>query len=225
MVGSRSICILDDLVPAALSKAIANESKLSDEIRSIEGMSGQKYRSFINNLISSLSDARYLEVGSWAGSTATAALYQNSVKCTCIDNWSEFGGPKEKFFSNIEKVKSPKIDFQFIEKDFRAVDYSAAGSFNVYMFDGPHEEKDQYDGLMLAQPALDSSYVFIVDDWNWERVRVGTLKAIASSNSRVSFCTEIRTTRDGSHPLIAHTQSDWHNGYFIAVLHKQRANR
>jgi len=55
----------------------------------------------------------------------------------------------------MERVRSPTVDFRFIESDFRAVDYSAIGRFNVYLFDGPHQEQDQYDGIMVARTALD----------------------------------------------------------------------
>jgi hypothetical protein len=139
-----------DIVKQSLDRAVANISSLPDFIRAIDGMSGQKYRTFINNLVGSHPDARYLEIGSWTGSTATAALYGNSVRAVCIDNWSQFGGPKATFVANIERVLSPTIDFQFIEKDFRSIDYTVIGNFNVYLFDGPHEERDQYDGIMVV---------------------------------------------------------------------------
>ena len=86
-------------------------------------MSGQKYRAFINNLVRSCPNPRYLEVGSWAGSTATAALSGNRASALCIDNWSQYGGPKDQFFQNIKKVLSEKIQFKFMERDFRSVDY------------------------------------------------------------------------------------------------------
>jgi hypothetical protein len=47
------------------------------------------------------------------------------------------------------------ISFRFIEDDFRKINYTDIGKFNVYLFDGPHDEEDQYDGIALAQPALD----------------------------------------------------------------------
>ena len=82
-------------------------------------MSGQKYRTFINLFVHSSPNPRYLEVGSWAGSTAVSALYGNQVKAVCIDNWSQFGGPRDKFFANIAMALSPEIDFSFLEQDFR----------------------------------------------------------------------------------------------------------
>src|SRR6266851_2596205 len=162
------------LVKHSLEHALANIGSLPDFVRAIDGMSGQKYRTFINDLVGSHSDARYLEIGSWGGSTATAALYGNSVKALCIDNWSQFGGPRATFFANIERVLSPAVDFRFIENDFRRVDYTSIGHFNIFLFDGPHKERDQYDGIMVARPALEKSFVLIVDDWNWRQVRLGT---------------------------------------------------
>ena len=97
------------LIKHSFDRALNDESPLPSDIRDIEGMSGQKYRAFINNLISSCSNPRYLEVGSWTGSTATAALSGNRASALCIDNWSQFGGPKDQFFRNIEKVLSAKI--------------------------------------------------------------------------------------------------------------------
>jgi hypothetical protein len=194
-------------------------SPLPDEIRQIEGMSGQKYRSLINQLVGSISDARYLEIGSWAGSTAAAALYGNTVKALCIDNWSEFDGPQELFFANIKKVLTPNIQLNVIERDFRAVDYNDIRSFNIYLFDGPHAEKDQYDGIMISQPALANPFILIVDDWSWRWVRLGTFQALLDARYRIEASIEIRTAQN---LWMAGCVSDWHNGYFIGVVNKTR---
>jgi hypothetical protein len=139
------------LMKKALDQTIANIGGPADFVRAIDGMAGQKYRTFINNLVKDHPDPRYLEIGSYTGSTATAAISGNAVKALCIDNWSEFGGPKETFFANIEAVRSPTVDFRFIQSDFRRVDYASLGRFNIYLFDGPHDEQDQYDGIMIAR--------------------------------------------------------------------------
>jgi Methyltransferase domain len=190
-------------------------SLLPDEVRQIQGMSGQKYRSLINQLVGSMPDARYLEIGSWKGSTAAAALHSNKVRALCIDNWSEFDGPRESFFANIKNVLNPNIQLDVIERDFRAVDYNEIGSFNIYLFDGPHEEKDQYDGIMIAQPALANEFILIVDDWNWRQVRLGTFQALLDARCRVEASIDIRSPGNGD--------SDWHNGYFIGGVSKLRA--
>ena len=218
--GNFSVLPSSVLLKRSLDRAGTNIGGPPDFVRAIEGMSGQKYRTFINNFVGSHPDARYLEVGSWQGSTAAAALYGNALKALCIDNWSQFNGPKSAFFANIEYIlsQSPAADFDFIEKDFRRVDYTSLGRFNIFLFDGPHEESDQYDGIMVARPALERSFVLIVDDWNWRQVRLGTFRAIRDARYSIACSIEIRTTQDNTHAAVHGSSSDWHNGYFIAVL-------
>jgi hypothetical protein len=207
------------LLKHSFDLALNDESHLPSEIRDIDGMSGQKYRAFINNLVGSCPNPHYLEIGSWAGSTATAALSGNAASALCIDNWSQFGGPKDQFFRNLETVLSERIQFKFLECDFRAVDYGSIGKFNIYLFDGPHEEADQYDGIVMVQPALTETFFLIVDDWNWREVRIGTLRALAEIRCQLECSIEVRTILD---PVHSGKQSDWHNGYFIAVVRKAR---
>jgi glycosyltransferase involved in cell wall biosynthesis len=210
---------LTELVGAAFDQAMAGEGKLSSEVAALEGMSGRKYRLFINNLIGSLTDPRYLEIGVWQGATFCSAIYGNEVRALAIDNWAQFQGPYEKFFNNLARTKgAAKVNF--LESDFRAVDYSAIGKFNVYFFDGPHQRKDQFDALVLAQPALDDWFVLIVDDWNWSAVREGTLAAVAQTGLALEYVIEVMTSLDGSQPEVRNAASEWHNGYLIAACSK-----
>ena len=211
---------LAEKVETAFRRARAGEGKLSEEVLSMVGMSGRKYRLFVNNLIEALPDARYLEVGVWSGSTLCSAIYRNRVRSTAIDNWSQFDGPSEKLFENLARHKGPQASVSFIEKSFRDVDFTAIGKFNVYLFDGPHETQDQYDGINLALPALDDEFILIVDDWNFGKVRDGTFSAIRETKLSLRSEIEIRTTNNDLHPDISGCDSSWHNGYFIGVLSK-----
>ena len=220
--GSASETMQSWALDRAFRDAMALKSKLPDWVLGMQGMSGRKYRRLINNLIGILPDARYLEVGSWAGSTSCSAMFGNACTCTCIDNWSQFGGPKDAFLTHTEAARSDRIDFNFIEQDFRKVDYSALGQFNIYLFDGPHEYQDQFDGVTIAQPAIPGDYIQVVDDWNWPQVRQGTIDAIGSLKLRIVYAIEVRTTQNETHPQLAQgAGSDWHNGYFIAALARQ----
>lgn len=218
----------------AFFQSLAINTKIPDWIKFMSGMSGKKYRYFINNFISLIADPRYLEIGCWAGSTACSALYGNEVKVLCIDNWSEFvdpktinpslnvKNPKKEFEINTKKVISEKIDFKFIESDFRKINYNEVGKFNIYFFDGPHEIKDQYDGIAIVQPSLDDIFILIIDDWNTPHIRHGTLEAINDLNIKIISKIEIMTTQDNTMPKFFQCQfSDWHNGYLIAVCQKQ----
>ena len=203
-------------------KAMRLDHKLPEAISGMMGMSGRKYRYLINNLIYVLPGARYLEVGSWLGSTACSAIFGNILRLTCVDNWSQFEGPKDTFLSNVKAVSNKNTVFSFIEGDFRSVDYKSIGSFNVYMFDGPHDENDQYDGIVIALPALDDMFILVVDDWNLDRVRDGTRSAIKDCNINIECAIEIRTTQNNIQPTKNKFQdSEWHNGYYIASCNKK----
>jgi hypothetical protein len=213
---------LTENLEKAFQNAVQRKGKLPQPILDMQGMSGKLYRTFINNLIEYLPDARYLEVGSWAGSTMCSAIFGNALRAFAIDNWSEFGGPSNVFLQHVGACTSKEVEFNMLTQDFRSVKYNTIGKFNVYLFDGPHEEQDQYDGLYMAMDALDEEFVFIVDDWNWDRVRDGTFKAIKKVGAEIIQSYEVRTSLDGNNPTIWMEKSDWHNGYFISVLRKPK---
>lgn len=219
--GNFDASLYGALLRHAFLRSLALETKLPEWVVAMKGMSGKKYRYLINNLVETVPNARYLEIGSWAGSTACAAIHGNKLRAICVDNWSQFNGPKDIFKANVGQALSPDVEFGFIENDFRKVDYSSIGKFNIYLFDGPHEEEDQYDGIMVTQSALDDHYILIVDDFNWEPVRKGTYRAIEDSGAKIECAIEVRTTQDNSHPQQAMMESsDWHNGYILAVCKK-----
>jgi hypothetical protein len=210
------------LIWAAFDKAIQEKTGLPEWLLKLHGMSGKRYRIFINHLIKSIKDARYLEIGSWAGSTACSAIYGNQVCCTCIDNWSQFGNVRAEFQRNTQNALNSNNTITLYEQDFRTVNYSDIGKFNVYLFDGPHEIDDQYDGLKYALPALDDTFIFIVDDWNDPRPREGTARAIKDLGVEIIYSMQIRTSNgiDTIYPEVVLQDSYWHNGYFIAVCKK-----
>ena len=100
-------------VETAFQNAENKISKITDEIINMEGMTGTKTRHFYNNLLN-MDDARYLEIGTWKGSSVCSAMCGNRATVTCIDNWSEFGGPKSDFLINFEKYKGEN-NANFIE--------------------------------------------------------------------------------------------------------------
>lgn len=212
------------LIKSAFNKALREDTELPGWILSLHGMSGKRYRIFINNLVKSLNDARYLEVGSWSGSTACSAIFGNKAYCACIDNWSEFGGPRDEFQKNVKNAISADgiNDLHCYEQDFRTVDYEGIGKFNIYLFDGPHSTQDQYDGLVYALPALENVFIFIVDDWNDPRPRDGTRQALEELGIEVVYSMQIRTSNgiDRVYPEVVLQHSHWHNGYFISVCKK-----
>lgn len=86
----------------------------------MDGMSGTKTRHFYNNLLN-YQDARYLEIGTWKGSSVCSAMCGNKGTIVCIDNWCQFGGPKEEFLTNFYKHKGDNNAI-FIENDCYKID-------------------------------------------------------------------------------------------------------
>jgi hypothetical protein len=209
-------------VASAFDAALGEVEQPAPAFLDLEGMSGRRYRLFVNALNRLIPDPRYLEVGVWTGSTLCSAIAGNHVRAVGIDNWSQFGAPRERLLENL-RCFSAGSEVRLIECDFRTVPFAEQGRFNVYFFDGPHSVVGQHDGLIFALPALDPKFVLIVDDWNWVQVRTGTYSAIEELHLEVVYAIEVRTTADDTHPPhcgFEAKETDWHNGYFIAVLRK-----
>lgn len=194
-------------------------SKCSSEILSMEGMSGTRTRHFYNNILN-IPDARYLEIGTWKGSSVCSAMYRNNASVICIDNWAEFNGPKKEFLQNFEKFKGQN-NASFIEEDCFTVDVSKLPKFNIYLYDGDHKEICHYKALTHYINCMDEKFIYIVDDWNWKCVRDGTLNAIKDLGLKVDFKFEWKTTFNDTHPMHGSpAQLLWHNGIGVFVLEK-----
>ncbi len=166
------------IVEDSITKATQEISNMTKEILEMEGMSGKYTRHFYNNLCS-IPNAKYLEIGVWKGSSFCSALCNNNMSsCLAIDNWSEFGGPKDEFIKNLDKVKGNN-NVKFVEQDCFTIseeDRALLGKFNIFMYDGNHSEDAQYRALQHFLPCLEDEFIYIVDDWNWEAVRAGNME-------------------------------------------------
>jgi hypothetical protein len=207
-----------NLVRTSFQNADDNISKITNTIINMDGMSGTKTRHFYNNLLN-MEDARYLEIGTWKGSSVCSAMYGNKANVVCIDNWSEFGGPKAEFLVNFEKFKGEN-KASFIENDCFKVDTSTLPKFNIYMYDGNHTYDSHYNALLHYYNCLDDLFIFIVDDWNCKDVRDGTNRCIQKLNLKVMYEKEIRLTWDNSHTPIRIAEHTWWNGIYVAILQK-----
>jgi hypothetical protein len=190
-------------------------SKIDEYIINMDGMSGIKTRHFYNNLLS-IEDGRYLEIGTWKGSTVCSAMCGNSSKILCIDNWSEFNGPKEEFLDNFKKYKGDN-DSTYIESDCFNIDVKTIGKFNIYMYDGNHTYNSHYKSLSHFIDSMDDIFILIVDDWNWVKVQDGTNDSIKDLNLNVLWTKEIKLSNNGS---TTHDKKGWWNGISVFLLKK-----
>ena len=177
---------------------ITNELTLNEELLQYQGMTGTKTRHFYNNICNLYGSkgipVRYLEIGTWYGSSSIAAMFKNHLEDSLfIDNWAQFGGYKSKFIEAMEKYKKDSSKYSFIENDCWKVDTTKIPQkyFNIYLYDGDHSELDQYQALTHYINVLEDTFIFLVDDWNFMHVRDGTFRAIQELNLTVNFRHEI----------------------------------
>lgn len=199
------------LITDIVSYADSDTTKLNEKALSLNGMSSKKVRNLLNKAVS-YPNSKYLEIGVWNGSTFYSALYNNTPEyVVAIDNFSEFDGQKEKFLNNISDINVP---YTFLDQDCFTVPISSfSDKFNVYFYDGAHSELDQEKALTHFYDAMQDTFIYICDDYNWSRVQSGTRKGIEKCNLKIL---EEAT-------LVANYEGDpdsWWNGIWIALLQK-----
>lgn len=174
------------------------------------GMSGAYTRRLINTICSA-PGISYMEVGLAGGSTFVAATYKNldlpnqyvGVDAWDPDHFRSGNHVKEKFFSTFEKYngklegRKSKIEiFQgnyftaswmdnFVDKNLNRV--------NFFFYDADHSSVATWWGIMKIYPLLSEKFIYLVDDWNDEHVRIGAWTVIKDMG-----CSVIRHYQFGS---------------------------
>ncbi len=204
-------------VISCIEKAENFQSKITEDILLLPGMSGKKGRHFLNNLCS-MPDIYYLEIGTYKGSTLVSALYGNQMtvaQAIAVDNWSQFGGPSDEFLTNIQRF-IPYPQLTFIDADSFSVPIAETFShpINIYFYDGHHGSNEQTWAFTYYNSILDDLFIAIVDDWNWGHVRDSTFTAFAHLPYEILFQREIFTGGNGD-------PEGWWNGMYVAVIRKK----
>lgn len=200
-------------VVESIKNAQLGISRLNSEILSLEGMSSNKVRHFLNN-ICSMEDGRYLEIGVWKGSTFISALYQNNLlDATAIDNWALFSGPKDVFQRNLSSFL-PLNSYTFYENDCFNFDLkNIKNKVNIYFYDGGHTQEDQRLAFTYYNDIFEESFIAIVDDYNWQDVQDGTQKAFKELGYKILFEQFLPSRWNGD-------IEGWWNGIYVAVISK-----
>jgi len=144
------------------------------DVLALPGFSSAANRLLLNQAVATVPQARILEVGSYKGSTAVAMCHGNDVECIhMIDNHSEFGDTRAELRETCERFGLPAT---IHDRDWFAAlpaDTFGGTTFTVYLYDGPHEEEHHARELAIAWPHLADAFVYIVDDYSWEKVHRG----------------------------------------------------
>jgi hypothetical protein len=203
-------------IEESISNAIAGNSKLNQEILSLEGMSSFKNRHLLNNIIAKTSNVNYLEIGVWKGSTFISSLYQNDViSAYAIDNWSQFNDDKETKATFLKNCNMFNItNFVLLENDCFNIDLNdIKHKINVYFYDGHHSAESTCNALSYYYNILDDIFIFIVDDFDWRNPQIGTIAGIKKCNLNILYEQHLKSNKTNDN-------SSWWNGIYISILKK-----
>jgi len=167
---------------AFLKDGTPSRKGLPVELFSLKGLSSAACRIFFNEVCNK-ADARYLEVGTYTGSSMIAATYKNPLRrAVGIDDWSMDANAKPKLETNIEFFKDDlmfgRYAPEFIEAEAFGMDKSKLGEIDIYFYDGHHSADSQEKGLTCFWDNLARVSIVIVDDYSVMRVQQGTIRAI-----------------------------------------------
>jgi len=196
-----------------LTKSNNNDSNINEDVLNYKGMSGNKTRHFYNN-VCSMPDCRYLEIGTYHGSSSISALYKNKINAVFIDNWSLFDGNKDIFYDAINKYNTGSTVKVFDCDCWKVNLNEIENKFNVYLYDGGHSYEEQYKAISYYHTKLEQNCIILIDDWNRTEVRNGTLDALRDLNIKIKFKYEIFTEE----PHYINGADNWWAGIGIFII-------
>ena len=143
--------------------------------------------------------AAFVNVGVWHGFTLLSGMAGNGDRrCIGVDNFSEFGGPRDEFLRRFDRYRSPLHAFH--EMDYRAYFTERhRDPIGVYLYDGEHGYENQLHGLEVAERFFTPGCVIVVDDTNQPEPREATLAFAGARAGKYRTLLDRRTSANG-HP-------------------------
>jgi hypothetical protein len=205
-----------------VAKAIMGLGKIPQEILMLEGMSSWANRVLLNNLCDG--NGKYLEIGSWKGSTFISALY-NNLNCTgtSIDHHKEFTNSQfettaEFLRDNCAKHLTHGEKYELITADCFNFKFPEKRQYDIYFYDGWHSYDAQYKSLEYYYDSLKPIFYYVCDDYSLKRCETATQNAFEVLDIQVI----------GDHKLFGNqlipdsTRSGFWNGLYVALCVKKR---
>lgn len=178
-------------VDESIAKALRHESYIDVEILSCTGFSTGVMRRLISNLAHlPIDEPVYAEAGLYAGASVCAAMNNNpTAHIYGIENFSQdFGNPtiREQLERNIERFRGGAKSVTIINTDFFSLDLSLIEHpVSCYYYDAHHNREYQAKALPFFLPALADTFIWIVDDNNWDSVRLGSADGIRECGNEI----------------------------------------
>ena len=168
------------------------------ELKNIGGMSTPANAKIINAICKSLDkDQLYLNVGTYKGFSLAAGMINTSCSVIGIDNFSQFGGPRDECMAVFDRYCRSNTEFY----DMDYVDYlnKHTGPIDFYFYDGHHSYENQYRAMQVASPYFQSGTLVMVDDTNVPQVKQATFDGLNSLKIDYDVWFDISTAHN-KHP-------------------------
>jgi hypothetical protein len=204
------------LVAQQLVDSVNNPIKID-----IPGLTSTRVQSLINGLAKSSS--KYLEIGSYQGATASAALSGNNLHAYFVDTWQEapqavrdeWKTPNtnslEEFKKNIEPYKGSNKVF-ISNSDMFKVNVKSISDIDLFFYDGPHDLESTRNAVKYYSPSFANQSILIFDDANWTEVVQGAHKGILESGLKILYSKKVLNALE--------SDTEWWNGLYIVVVEK-----
>jgi hypothetical protein len=210
-----------NLVLNAIDNSATKSSNFNEESFDVDGFSSHRVRHLLNS-ICSFEGIKYLEIGSYLGSTFCAAIQNNTLEAYAVDNWeTEDLQPYEneriiesasiekfkenaKLYKGHSKVRLINADcVNLVPEDFHS-------KVNFVFYDGNHEYLNQLNALETIKNLVEDTFILILDDANFEGVIESAEEFVRRNNYEILF----------ERKLLNQIESDkmWWNGLYILIL-------
>ena len=198
----------------------------------LTGHSGAKVVGLLQRLAKCIHgdpDVCYLEVGVFQGLTLlSVASMVPTLQCYGIDNFSQFDPKGENKNMVLERQQILQcrnveiLDLDYEDALIRFGELSGGRKIGLLFVDGPHDYRSQLMCVLLALPFLADWAVIVIDDCNYEHVRLSTRDLLCMlPEFRMVF--EAYTPTHPSHMdsvTIQAARDGWWNGIHVLVREK-----
>ena len=198
-----------------------NDSGVPSVYNNIPGLTSPRVQTLLNSLAKGVSS--YLEVGSYLGATACAALKDNPLNAYFVDNWSQPIQPKrddmslpenlkETFENNVRQYKGSSNITIFDTDLFNVNIFQMKDSIQMFFYDGPHDFETTRQAVMYYYPTFTREAVLIFDDANWRGVVDGAVTGLREAGAQLVYEKLMLNSEEN--------KTEWWNGLYIVVIRK-----
>jgi hypothetical protein len=182
-------------------------------------MTGPKIQALLNGIVGLRPGWKHLEVGVHQGKTFISAMKGNMEALgVCYENFCEFdggGNSKRELMQNFDEFRGEMGPFVWMCEDFfnREPLHEGFLPFDSFFYDGEHSPDGQRNAVVEAFKLCADEFIYIVDDYGNDFVRVGTEIGLDMYSGKEMKIWEFGMGRN---------ESDWHQGLGLFWIRKSK---